>query len=269
MTEIARRRATESLRRHVPKLAGVAVCELGHGLDNAAFVAGDLVLRVAEGRSVIREARLLEVVAQRVSVPVPIPRFVDEDAGILAYPLIPGRPLLGRSPSPGLAHRLGRFLRELHAIDTAAVDDLVPIEDANPSEWLENLDGPSELVSLVHASVPVPARQRVLAHADLGAEHILEQDGALTGVIDWSDAAITDLALDLARLYRDFGPEFLSAALDAYGDLGEGDEAMTRITFFARCAALEDLAFGHKYGRAEYTQAAERSLAWLFPPGIS
>jgi hypothetical protein len=72
MTEIARRRATESLRMHVPKLAGVAVCELGYGLDNAAFVAGDLVLRVADGRSVIREARLLEVVAQRVSVPVPI-----------------------------------------------------------------------------------------------------------------------------------------------------------------------------------------------------
>jgi len=126
------------------------------------------VLRVAAGRGVIREARLLKVVDERVSVPVPTPCFADEDAGVLAYPLISGRSLLGRSPSPGTAHRLGRFLRELHDIDPAAVDRLVPSEDANPSKWLEDLDGPPELLSLLHATVPLPTRQRVVAHADLG-----------------------------------------------------------------------------------------------------
>jgi aminoglycoside phosphotransferase (APT) family kinase protein len=269
MNERARQRATESLRAHVPELAGVPVVELGHGLENAAFLAGELVVRVANGRSVTREARLLEVVTQHVSVPVPVPRFADEDAGVLAYPLLPGRPLLGRSPSPGLARPLGRFLRELHAIDMAVVDDLVPIEDADPRNWLEDLDGPPELVRLLHASVPGRTRQRVLAHTDLGAEHILEQDGVLTGLIDWSDAAITDPALDFARLYRDFGPEFLTEALDSYGGLDEDDEAMTRITYFARCAALEDLAFGREHRRSQYTRAAQRSLAWLFPPATS
>ena len=72
------------------------------------------------------------------------------------------------------------------------------------------------------------------------------RDGALTGIIDWSDAAITDPALDLARLYRDFGPDFLAALLPAYGPL---PEAMPRIEFFARCAALEDLAYGRATGR--------------------
>ena len=38
-----------------------------------------------------------------------------------------------------------------------------------------------------------------------------------------------------------------------------------RITFFARCAALEDLAYGRESGREEYTRAAERNLTWLFP----
>lgn len=187
------------------------------------------------------EARLLQVVALRVSVAVPVPRFVDEEAGVLAYPLLPGRSLLGRAPDPGSAHALGRFLRELHETDPGDVADAVPTEDADPRKWLEDLEGPPDHLAVLRASVPPPAQRRVLAHADLGAEHILERDGLLTGVIDWSDAAITDPALDFARLYRDFGPAFLSAVVEEYGLIDDYGAARARITFFARCAALEDL----------------------------
>jgi aminoglycoside phosphotransferase (APT) family kinase protein len=114
----------------------------------------------------------------------------------------------------------------------------------------------------VRAGRPQRARQRVVAHADLGAEHILEHRGTLTGIIDWSDAAITDPALDFARVYRDFGPGVLKEAIEAYGAL---PAAMARIEFFARCAALEDLAFGINSGRHEYAANAQRSFAWLFP----
>ena len=104
---------------------------------------------------------------------------------------------------------------------------------------------PPDLVRIVHATRTRPSHERVIAHADLGAEHILEVDGTLTGIIDWSDAAITDPALDLARLYRDFGPRFLEALLQAYGPLRH---AMPRVKFFARCAALEDLALRPSHG---------------------
>lgn len=264
----ARGRATQSLRAHVPELADATISKLGRGLDNTAFLAGDLVLRVADGHSVLREARLLDVVAANVSVPVPVVRFADEDAGVLAYPLLPGRPLLDRPAAPGLARPLGRFLSELHAIDAAEVDGLVPLEQAHPVAWLEHLDGPPDLLRMLHGCVPAPTLRRVLAHADLGAEHVLEHDGDITGVIDWSDAAITDPALDFARLYRDFGPDFLAQVLDAYGGLSETDDVGERITFFARCAALEDLAFGREPGRSQYARAAERSLTWLFPPSV-
>jgi hypothetical protein len=40
---------------------------------------------------------------------------------------------------------------------------------------------------------------------------------------------------------------------------------MERIEFFARCAALEDLAYARATGRTVYADAAGRSLAWLFP----
>jgi aminoglycoside phosphotransferase (APT) family kinase protein len=220
------------------------------------------VLRVGDSDRVGREARLLEAIAGHLSIPVPMPRFADEDAGVLAYERLPGRPLLGRSPPAGAARRLGRFLRELHAADPATVVDLIPTEDADPGAWLDDLEGPRELVRMLHAACPRRSPHRVVAHADLGAEHILERDGTLTGVIDWSDAAITDPALDLARLYRDFGPGFLKDLLPVYGPL---PGAMPRVEFFARCAALEDLAYGRATGRREYAANAERSFDWLFP----
>ena len=258
-----RERLTRALLTHAPELAEVEVVELGQGLENTAFVAGNLVLRVAHGPSVEREALLLEALASRVSIQIPKPRFADADAGVLAYERIPGRPLLGRDPPPGTAQRLGRFLRELHGVEIESVRGILATEVADPSQWLEDLDGPHVLVRLVRATRPPPSDRRVVAHADLGAEHILELDGTLTGVIDWSDAAITDPALDFARLLRDFGPSFLEQLLGAYGRLSS--QAMSRILFFARCAALEDLAFGENTGRQEYIANAERSFGWLFP----
>jgi aminoglycoside phosphotransferase (APT) family kinase protein len=262
MASPTRDRARRALHAHAPELLGAEIVELGRGVDSVAYAAGELVLRVADGQRVGPEARLLDAVAAQVSIPIPTPRFVDEGAGVLAHERIPGRPLLGRPAPAGASQRLGRFLRELHAIDPATVADLVPAEDADPGRWLEGLDGPGDLVHTLHATRPRLSPDRVVAHADLGAEHILELDGTLTGIIDWSDAAITDPALDFARLYRDFGPRFLEGLLQAYGPL---PHALPRIEFFARCAALEDLAYGRATGRPEYVANAERSIAWLFP----
>jgi aminoglycoside phosphotransferase (APT) family kinase protein len=112
------------------------VVPLGQGLDNSAFLVEDLVLRVSDGPSVVREARLLDVVAPRVSVPLPRPRFADAELGVLAYQVLPGRPLLGRPAFAGLARRLGGFLRELHGMDPAVLGGLLPRDDAEPEEWL-------------------------------------------------------------------------------------------------------------------------------------
>ena len=103
MTEPAAARAAAALRRHAPELAGLPLRELGRGLDNTAFAAGELVLRVADGPDVAREAALLEFLAPRLPLAVPVPVFADGDAGVLGHRLLPGRPLLGRTPAPGRA----------------------------------------------------------------------------------------------------------------------------------------------------------------------
>lgn len=264
MHDGAEGRARLALQRHQPELAGQDLTPLGQGTDNTAFVVADLVLRVSAGPGVTREARLLDLLATRLSAQLPRPRFADEDLGVLAYPLLPGRPLLGRPAFPGLGQRLGRFLRELHDLDPVVLGDLLPTDDAGPQDWLADLDGPSDLLAVLTATVPPPTRARVVAHADLGAEHLLTVEDELTGVIDWSDAALADPAVDFARLYRDFGLDLLEAVVSAYGGLPDVDRTLPRIEHYARCAALEDLQFGRTSGRPEYAQAAEVSLRRLF-----
>ena len=258
-----RERAEAALARHAPGAGPLA--HVGDGVDHDVFRAGDLVLRVGDPGSVRREAALLRALASvGLPCPVPEPRFVDEVEGVLGLGWLPGAPLLGRVAPPGLAATLGEMLRRLHAVDVAARVGLeVPAEGDDLSEHVRGLAGPVALLATVRTTVPEPGPHRVLVHNDLGAEHLLVADGRLTGVIDWSDAAISDPAVDFARLLRDFGPAFLDDAVTSYG--GAPDEGFRdRVLFLARCAALEDLAYGAATGRRAYATAARASLGWLF-----
>ena len=134
--------AARAVAVHAPHLQHEDLVLLGAGEDNTAFRCADLVVRVANGRSTEKEEELLLLLAPRVSIPVPAPLFTDEDLGVLAYPLLPGRPLLGRVPPPGAARRLGVFLTELHGLDAAMVTGVVEEESADPREWLQDLAGP-------------------------------------------------------------------------------------------------------------------------------
>ncbi len=262
----AEERARTALVRHAPELADLPLEPLGSGLDHTAFLAGDLVLRMADDQHNLAEARLLRLVGPRLSLPVPAPAFADDAEGVLAYPLLPGRPLLGHPAPDGAAVELGRFLGRLHTLDPGEFSTLVTVENTDPDEWLADLDGPVELLAVLRSTVPDPATDGVLVHGDLGAEHLLHDGARITAVIDWSDAAVSDPELDFARLYRDFGPAFLDDAVAAYqAQAGSPGLDLDRVEFFARCAALEDLAYGLRTGRPEYAAAARRSLIWLFP----
>jgi len=158
-----RDRAVAAVAEHAPDVYGTW-SDLGSGLDHQAFRLGDLVVRVTAPDAcaeVVPEAGLLRLLAGRLSIPVPEPRFADPARGVLAYPLLPGRPLLGRTPPAGAATHLGRVLAELQAVDPAAVE--VPVEAADPREWLAELAGPPELLRALHADPPPPTDERVLA----------------------------------------------------------------------------------------------------------
>ncbi|WP_305785719.1 phosphotransferase family protein [Symbioplanes lichenis] len=246
------------LRRH--GLVGARVTPLGAGLDHTAVLVGDdLVLRF--GSSVAFESRLLGFLAPRAPLPVPVPLFHDVREGCLAYRLLPGTPLLTAPVDRQQAvPALSRFLAWLHA---QPAPDL-PRDDTPLHEWLTQARNEYDTVAgviparhrrtvenFLRAEPPPDTPQRVLAHNDLGAEHILvDPAGTVTGIIDWSDAALADPAVDQARLLRDLGPAFDEPAREG------------RVLFLARCMMLEDLA----YGVEAYIHNSLDALPRLFSP---
>lgn len=201
-----------------------------------------------------------------------------------------------------LAEPLGAFLGALHAVPPAPLGELVPLDRYPLADLREEAaqeyeavaaqvppehrrlvedflaaDPPADPLADPPVDPPVdplaesPEQAAAgtagarLCHNDLGAEHLLADPGTgtLTGVIDWTDAALTDPARDFARVYRDLGPEVYELTLAHYD--GRLDDAATgRVRFLARCALIEDLAHGLGPGPRHYADAALAHLVRTF-----
>ncbi|MFF4703961.1 phosphotransferase family protein [Streptomyces sp. NPDC001288] len=267
---------------------------LGEGLDNLAYeVNGELVVRFAKetdpvrrGALVDREARLLAAVAGISPLPVPEPVFTVAEQGCLAYRKLPGVPLLELPRHGRAAHAasigagLGGFLAALHAVPAGRLAGLVDADHQPTAEWRRQAAAdhgtvagriPAEhrrpVEAFLAAAPPDDEHTPVFSHNDLGIEHVLVDPvtWAVTGVVDWSDAAVVDPARDFGLLHRDLGPAATRAAVHRYRT-GTADPAalVERAVFYARCGVFEDLAHGIGTGRDRYVTKSLTALDWLF-----
>jgi aminoglycoside phosphotransferase (APT) family kinase protein len=270
----------------------VAIVPLGHGGDHVAYLVDDrLVVRFRvdgdaadAAASVKREAGVLALAAELSPLPVPRVEFVEPGAGCLAYELLPGVPLLDVAAgvraqhAAAVAERLGRLLRALHAVPRGRVASLVDADEPPMADWLaeaaEHYADARAAIPARHrpaveafleAAPPEAASELVFSHNDLGIEHVLVDPRSLdvTGVIDWSDAALVDPARDFGLVLRDLGPGALEIALAAYRP-GDWASRRERARFYAGAALLEDFAFGLETGRREYVDKSVAALDWLF-----
>jgi aminoglycoside phosphotransferase (APT) family kinase protein len=272
-------RVHDVLAERLPDYRVTDVVVLGQGQDNVAYeVNGELIVRFAKHADPVetaREARLLTAVAALSTIPVPAPVFTDPALGCMAYLKLPGVQLLGqpRTAATSIAATLGEWLAVLHAVPVERMADVVDTDDEPLTQWLAEaaeLYVPEEIPA-VHrgpverflATAPPSARTSlVFSHNDLGVEHVLvdPRTWTVTGVIDWTDAALVDPAYDFGRLLRDLGPAALDAALAAYGS----DEPRARAEFFARCTVFEDMAYGRDAGQRLHVDMSLSALDWLF-----
>ncbi|WP_218011050.1 phosphotransferase family protein [Herbidospora mongoliensis] len=270
--------------RHLGRPAR-SVVKLGEGWDNVAFeVDGDLIVRGSKeggAEAVRREARLLAVVAEVSPVPVPRVLFVDEAAGVMAYRKLAGEPLDSRL-GIAVAAPLGAFLAAVNAVPAERVEGLVEVDDDPFYAWLAGTieeyhevvrdHVPGDLRGVVEkflrADPPRNETKRMaFCHNDLGCEHVLTDGKDVTGVIDWTDAAISDPAYDLGLILRDLGPDVFAETLRCYREHGgdAGPDAEVRARFYARCAIIEDIAYGlTQPGARHYADEGLSHLAWTF-----
>ena len=231
-------------------------------LDPGDDDVGDAVLEVA----VMQLARTVlgDLVADAV--------VLDASLGAIAHPRVPGvalQELVAAGAVPpavlaGLAGEIGGFVGALGALDPRRVGTPVPVDGDGFAPWYDELGtwrdevadllGPSELAAvsrfMARPAPPDPSpHDLVLAHGDLGAEHVLVDPATwrVTGIIDWSDAAVADPAAEAGRLLRDLGPDRLATVLDGMGVTDALRPGVTeRAWAYARCLALEDLAYARR-----------------------
>jgi aminoglycoside phosphotransferase (APT) family kinase protein len=181
-----------------------------------------------------------------------------------------------------IATALGDFLTAIHSVSAERFSDLVTSDDHPFKEW--TLDAAAlyatvaeripeanrgSIETFLRAPPPQERYSTAFSHNDLGIEHVLVDPAtwALTGIIDWSDAAFADPAYDLGLIYRDLGPAALDAALRSYRNEKEPVDALRkRATFYARCSVFEDLVYGVARGLTPYTDKSLAAMNWLFEP---
>ncbi|GAA0498699.1 aminoglycoside phosphotransferase family protein [Deinococcus depolymerans] len=198
---------------------------LGMGSDHHAFALDRArVLRLprwpGEGEALRREARLLAWLAPRLGGAA-LPEVLHlgtasplAPEGFSVARRVPGRSGLGGSLTDpaALGGALVRWLADLHALNPQGSGLELDL-DPSGHDWrdaalndLEAAAGAGVLPDLRKA-VPVPI------HGDFAAEHVsLDRQGRLSGVLDWSDAALGDLARDRAGLIHWGDAALLAAA---------------------------------------------------------
>lgn len=283
------------LEAHLPTLSILSVTELGDGSDHIAYeVNSSLVVRLAKNpdpdqrsKLVRKEAQLLRLLNDCSPPSVPNPVAVIEQYGVLVYPKIAGLPLIdarrtgGQTTSSQLGTAIGPFLTRLHRLPVRAVSQFVPREQSPVEDWFSEA---KRCFGLVAQRIPPTYRARAtaflaaappsdqfaecLCHNDLGVEHVLVHPttGEIVGIIDWSDAAITDPARDFGLILRDLGHETLDFTLLQYPPLSHDRSSLrSRALFYARCSLLDDLEYGLRTGRHVYVEKSMVALSWLFP----
>jgi aminoglycoside 2''-phosphotransferase len=215
-----------------------------------------------------REVKLLELLREQLTIPIPTYSYVarpggGDKYGFAGYKKIPGTPVTVRGYQTAWTRKLSRglakLLRELHSIKTTK--NLAKIVS---SEWTTQrmrkhhgqlrtlayryLDRETRgiLESFFRKSMNLLEQsiyERTLIHSDLTDRNILvhPKDGRLAGVLDWGDARISDPALDFCGLFevnRRLGYE----TVRSYSDRSEG--FLERVELYWRMLPYFEILYG-------------------------
>lgn len=258
--EVNEEQARTLISKQFPQLSTKQVKRLGWGWDNTVFLIGDEYVFRFPRRTIavgfIRmEGKLLPKLAAHLTIPYPKPLFYGEasdeyPAPFLGYAHVPGDFPIGLTEECRAlsAETLARFLRRLHAFpvqealecgvqqdhrnltDIAArkvkmegflgkvADHLSPEESDAIEAYMSSLH--KERVEAVH----------VLLHGDLHFKNMLvDENGIVSGIIDWGDLSVGHPACDLSVAYSFLPPYARGVFFETYGGADEETKLLARL----------------------------------------
>jgi aminoglycoside phosphotransferase (APT) family kinase protein len=190
---------------------------------------------------------------------LPVPEVIRVGDGWIVHRRVPGEPL--GAPTGAHGRQLGDFLAVLHALPvepfrTAGVHQHDPARHTGcfRGQVLPLVDDherhPAELLLAEYEEVSLDLRA---AHRDLGPEHVLHDGERITGVIDWSDFALAEPAIDLAWPLFGTTAEFVSALSAAYG--GVDAQVRRRALVYHAIGPWHEVVYGLATGERRWIES--------------
>ncbi|ANF96688.1 phosphotransferase [Paenibacillus bovis] len=246
--------------RQFPQLSSKQVKRLGWGWDNTVFLIGDeYVFRfprraIAMG-SIRMEGQLLPKLETYITIPYPKPLFYGEASDeypvpFLGYDYVPGDFPIGLTEEQRAlsAKTLAKFLRRLHefpvqeALKYGIQQDHRNLTDiASRKVKLEGFLtkvvkhlSPEEF-DVIEAYMSSLQKDRVeavnvLLHGDLHFKNMLvNENGTVSGIIDWGDLSVGHPACDLSVAYSFLPPYARSVFFEIYGGADEETKMLARL----------------------------------------
>jgi aminoglycoside phosphotransferase (APT) family kinase protein len=184
--------------------------------------------------AVVREFKLLAVLAKNPSFPAPRPLLLDVEGGPFGAPTVvmsrlPGRPELAPRDLHGYLQQMAETLAILHRVPVEACDFLRDQRaivsgrlSASPqtADPLEQAIWEAVLREWQRISAE-PDEPRALVHGDYWPGNLLYRRGRLSGVIDWEQPRLGDPSKDVATCRADLWVLFGQAAADEFAALYE------------------------------------------------
>lgn len=258
--EVNEEQARTLIGRQFPQLSSKQVKRLGWGWDNTVFLIGDeYVFRfprrtIAVG-SIRMEGKLLPKLEAYMTIPYPKPLFYGEasdeyPAPFLGYTYVPGDFPIGLTEERRAlsAESLAKFLRRLHEFPVQAAlkcgvqqdhRNLTDIASRKVklegflSKVVEHLS--PEESGVIEAYISGLQKDRVeavnaLLHGDLHFKNMLvNENGIVSGIIDWGDLSVGHPACDLSVAYSFLPPYARGVFFETYGGADEETKLLARL----------------------------------------
>ena len=218
----------------------------------------------------LREIKLLQKLQGHLSLPIPDPIYVSTDKNsvgdvFMGYRLLPGKPLFrevfntitDQSMLKTFARQLAHFFVGLHTLFPPSLGLDLPVRN----QLSEYKSFYSNIQADLFAFMRPEARKLVseqfenyfsnpawhhfaptLIHGDFGGSNILFVENRITGIIDFSFAALGDPAVDLAAIST-FGDPFLGRIGEYYPNI---KSLLERAKFYRSTFALYEALHGFR-----------------------
>ena len=236
------------------------------------------------------EREVLELVKSQVDVSVPVWKIVSDE--LVAYPLLKGIPAgtidpdIGdyvwyidpKSPPAVYISSVAKTLAQLHRTHIEVVKQFsirVQTVDRVRQSMAENMEKTRELLGVSDtrwarwqdwiANDALWPQHSALIHGDFHPGHTLvDKDGNLMGLIDWTEAAVSDPAKDFVCFYAIFGEQVLQDVLEHYQTAGGlvWSYMKEHIIELWNAHPVEYALFALLTGKEEHIAGARSSLAW-------